>query len=72
MNAAHYAKAIVAILGAGVTAALGIWTSGEVANVLTIFSALLTAAGVYFTPNTDPRAQHQDESVQPPDLTKEI
>ncbi len=67
MTAAHYAKAIVAILGAGVTAALGIWTSGEVANVLTIVSALLTAAGVYLIPNTDPTAQHQGESVQPPE-----
>ncbi len=72
MTAAHYAKAIVAILGAGVTAALGIWATGDVANMLKVLSALLTAGGVYLVPNTDPNAQHQDESVQPPDLTKEI
>ncbi len=71
MTAAHYAKAIVAILGAGVTAALGIWTEGDVTNALTVLSALLTAAGVYLIPNTDPRAQHQDESVQPVDLIEE-
>ena len=29
-------------------------------------ACLLTAAGVYGIPNRDPRALHQDESVQPP------
>ena len=29
-------------------------------------ACLLTAAGVYGIPNRDPRALHQNESVQPP------
>ena len=47
-----YAKALVAVAGSTVTAALGlvpphttVWT------VLTIVSAALTAAGVYLVPN---------------------
>jgi hypothetical protein len=46
------AKALVAILGATVTAALGIFpTNSTVWTVLTILSAALTAAGVYLVPN---------------------
>ena len=47
-----YMKAIVAVLGAGVTAALGLGLSGTWQQVLTIAFALLTAAGVYAAPNT--------------------
>lgn len=47
-----YAKAIAAILGAGVTAALGIFPPDTDAwTVLTIASALLTAVAVYLVPN---------------------
>jgi hypothetical protein len=47
-----YAKAIVAVAGAAVTAALGIFPSGSTAwTVLTILAATLTAAGVYLVPN---------------------
>lgn len=47
------AKALVAIVGATVTAALGIFPAQTpVWTVLTILSAALTAAGVYLVPNT--------------------
>lgn len=47
-----YAKAIVAIIGAAVTAALGIFPASTTTwQLLTILSAAITAAGVYVTPN---------------------
>lgn len=48
-----YAKALVAIAGAALTAALGIVPKGTVTwEILTVAAAALTAAAVYFTPNT--------------------
>lgn len=48
----RYAKAVVAIVGAGVTAALGIIPANTTTwTVLTVISASLTAAGVYLVPN---------------------
>lgn len=47
-----YAKAIVAIIGAGLTAALGIVSPDtELFSVLTIIAAMVTASGVYLIPN---------------------
>lgn len=47
------AKALVAIAGAAVTAALGIFPAHTAAwEALTILAAALTAAGVYLVPNT--------------------
>lgn len=47
-----YAKAIVGIVGASVTAALGlIPPSSTVWVLLTILSVALTATGVYLVPN---------------------
>lgn len=47
-----YAKAIVAIVGSTVTAALAIFPPGtSTYNALTILSAAATAAGVYLVPN---------------------
>ena len=52
MNIAPYAKFIVAILGAGITAALGVVAPDtDIWRVLTIAAAVVTAAGVYATPN---------------------
>lgn len=49
---APYAKFVVAILGAGTTAALGLIGPGtDLFIVLTVLSAMLTAAGVYAVPN---------------------
>lgn len=49
------AKAIIAILGAAVTAALGIFPANTTTwTVLTIVAAAITAAGVYLVPNTPP------------------
>ena len=50
-----YTKAIVAVIGAGATAALQIWgPDTNVGRVLTVVSALVTAAGVYLLPNEQP------------------
>ena len=48
-----YAKAIVAVLGAAITAALGIVPEGSTLwGVLTVVAAAVTAIGVYAVPNT--------------------
>lgn len=48
-----YAKAIAAIIGAAVTAALGIFPANTaVWQVLTIVAAAVTAISVYLVPNT--------------------
>ena len=48
----RYAKAVVAVIGSAVTAALAIFPAGSSTyNALTILSAALTAAGVYLVPN---------------------
>lgn len=48
-----YAKAIVAIIGAALTTALGVIPPNTTLwIVLTILSAAATAAGVYLVPNT--------------------
>lgn len=52
MRPAQYAKAIVAIFGSAVTAALGlIPESSTLWVVLTIIAAALTSAGTYLVPN---------------------
>ncbi len=60
-----YAKFVVAILGAGVTAALGLIGPGtDLFIVLTVLSAMLTAAGVFLVPNTsipDGTGSHRGE-----------
>lgn len=51
----EYAKAIVGITGASVTAALGlIPPSSTIWILLTILSVALTASGVYLVPNKLP------------------
>lgn len=49
-----YAKAIVAVVGAAVTAGLGLGLTGTVQQVLVIVAAALTALGVYVAPNAKP------------------
>lgn len=64
---APYMKAIVAIVGALVTAVLTQFPDNDTVQQWgPIVSALLTAVSVYAVPNKDPEAAHQDESVQPP------
>lgn len=60
-SVANYAKAIAAILGAGLTAALGtIAPDTDLFNTLTILSVMLTAAGVYLVPNAPkPDGRHE-------------
>jgi predicted membrane channel-forming protein YqfA (hemolysin III family) len=53
----QYAKAFVAIAGAAVTAALGIFPPNtQTWTLLTVLSAALTAAAVYLVPNQPPPA----------------
>ncbi len=48
----QYAKALVAVVGAAVTAALAIFPAGSTTyNALTIAAAALTALAVYLVPN---------------------
>lgn len=64
---APYTKTVVAILGAVLTAVMTQFPdNAAVQQWGPIVSALLTALAVYAVPNKDPRAEHQDESVQPP------
>ena len=46
-------KAIVAVLGAGLTAAAGLGLTGTAQQLITIALALVTAAGVYGVRNGD-------------------
>lgn len=63
-----YAKAVVAILGAAITTALvQLPDSDAVQTYGPIVASVLTALSVYLVPNRDPQADHQDESVQPPE-----
>ena len=49
---APYAKSIVAVLGVGITTLLGlIAPDTDLFTVLTVVSAMITAAGVYLVPN---------------------
>lgn len=66
---APYAKAVTGGVVAGLTAYISVAPDGvngaEWANI-----AVATVAGlglVFAVPNKDPKAMHQDESVQPPD-----
>lgn len=53
----RYSKAIIAVIGAGATAALGIFTPHTVGwNIATVVVAMATAAGVYFVPNSGSRS----------------
>lgn len=45
------AKALVAVVGAGITAALGLGLTGTTEQVLTIAAAMVTALGVWLVPN---------------------
>jgi len=49
-----YAKAIAAVAGAAVTAALGLGLTGTAQQILTVLAAICTAASVYIVPNARP------------------
>lgn len=63
-----YAKAVTAAVVAGASFAIPVVDDGLIASeILGIAVAALTAFGtVWAVPNRDPKAEHQDESVQPP------
>jgi hypothetical protein len=70
MTFAEARKAVVAIVGGGLTVAAGIYTTGTLGHVLAIALATVTAAGVYFTPNARAplpqryvQAAHESESA---------
>lgn len=55
------------LIGASVTEASDGGTSITTAEWVTaLVACIVTSAAVYSTPNRDPLAQHQHESVQPP------
>ena len=71
---APYWKAVVGFVSPGIVGLVAAVQDGSpgassvtAAEWVGIAAAcLLTAAGVYGIPNRDPRALHQNESVQPP------
>lgn len=71
---APYWKAVVGfiapgavVLGAAVLEVSDAGTRVTASELVTAAVAcIVTSAGVYRTPNRDPKARHQDESVQPP------
>lgn len=68
-----YMKAVVAVVGAVLTAVLAQFPDNETVQQWgPIVSALLTALAVYVVPNKDPQALHQTESVQPPIAPEEF
>jgi disulfide bond formation protein DsbB len=65
-----YLKAYAALVGAVATALLGLYAADtQLGRILTVVAAVATAVATYAVPNLDPKAQHQDESVQPPKPT---
>lgn len=71
---APYAKALVGfitpgavLIGAAVTEASDSGSRITTAEWVTaLVACIVTGGAVYRTPNKDPEAEHQDESVQPP------
>jgi uncharacterized membrane protein YidH (DUF202 family) len=62
-----YLKAYAALVGAVATALLGLYAADtQLGRILTVVAAVATAVATYAVPNLDPKAQHQQESVQPP------
>jgi hypothetical protein len=57
MNLKRYAKALVAVLGAALTAASGLGIGGGWGQVITVALVAVTAAGVYLVPNARPVPQ---------------
>lgn len=72
---APYAKAVVGfitpgavLIGAAVTeASVGGSSITTSEWVTAAVACIVTGGAVYRTPNKDPEAEHQDESVQPPE-----
>ena len=65
-----YAKAVVGfitpVLASLAATADDGWTTGEWLTALT--AGLATFGAVFATPNQDPKAEHQEESAQPPEV----
>ena len=68
---APYGKAIIGAVVAGLNVLYQALDTGGVSGQewVAVAIAFLTTGGVVFSiPNKDPEAEHQDESVQPPDV----
>jgi uncharacterized membrane protein YidH (DUF202 family) len=62
-----YLKAYAALVGAVATALLGVYAAdSQLGKILTVAAVVGTAFATWRVPNLDPKAQHQQESVQPP------
>lgn len=67
MKLQPYLKFVVAVVGAIATTALTQYPDSHAVQTWgPVVASVVTALGVYATPNKDPQALHQDESVQPP------
>lgn len=56
----QYLKFYAAIIGAGITAALGVvGPDTDLFKILTVLAALVTAAGVYAVPNAPADGRHE-------------
>lgn len=62
-----YLKTYAALIGSIATALLAVYKGDtQVGQILTVVSVIATAIVTWAVPNLDPKATHQDESVQPP------
>lgn len=62
-----YLKAYAALVGSIATALLAVYgPDTQVGKVLTIAAIVATCVGTWAVPNRDPEAEHQRDSVQPP------
>lgn len=68
MSVAHYAKAVAGGLISGASAAVPLVDNGVTVSevLLIVIAAVVGFNAVFWTPNKDPEALHQTESVQPP------
>ena len=68
MQAAHFAKAVAGGLVSGASAAVPLVNDGLTLSdwLIIVISTVVGFNAVFWTPNKDPQALHQDESVQPP------
>lgn len=68
-----YLKAYAALVGSIATALLGVYTTDtKLGQALTVISIIATVFATWRVPNLDPKAEHQDESVQPPNSRSEL
>lgn len=68
MQVAHFAKAVAGGVVSGASAAVPLVNDGMTLSewLLVLIAAVVGFNAVFWTPNKDPQALHQEQSVQPP------